>query len=513
MAKPKTRRTVLKELAIGATALLASDAFAESVVPSSQRKRISMFAYNTPESLGIESSAILAFIEAAEKQLDSLHSFVLVRHGQVAAEGGWSPYGVRTPHMLFSLSKSFTSTAVGLAVSEEHLTVEDRVVSFFPNDAPSQPDENLAAMRVRDLLTMTPGHDKDTLPALFGREDGNWAKAFLSQPVEHKPGTHFVYNSGASYMLSAIVQKVTGKKVRDYLEPRLFGPLGIKGAPWETCPRGINTGGWGLTVSAEDIARFGKLYIQKGMWEGKRLLPEEWVKAATSKQVPNGSGENSDWEQGYGYQFWQCRHGAYRGDGAFGQFCVVLPEKDAVVAITSGMGDMQAVLNLIWQHLLPGMKSDTLPESSAASEVKAKLARLAFPPQSGSASSAIEKQVSNRSYAFETNDQKIKSAALQFGDKQCVLTVQNDRGEHKIPIGNGHWIKGETALLNKDSQKVAASGAWTDPNTYVMKLCLYETPFVQTLTCQFEDNQVTLGMKANVGFGPTEAPKLVGRAA
>ncbi|MBW7461807.1 serine hydrolase, partial [Paenibacillus sepulcri] len=152
----------------------------------------------------------------------------------------------------------------------------------------------------------------------------------LAAPVEHEPGTHFVYNSGATYMLSAILQKVTGQTLLEYLQPRLIEPLGIKGAAWDVCPRGINVGGWGLNVTTEDIARFGQLYLQKGMWNGQRLLTEEWIAEATSSQISNGDGGVNDWAQGYGYQFWRCRHGVYRGDGAFGQFCIVMPEQDAV---------------------------------------------------------------------------------------------------------------------------------------------------------------------------------------
>ena len=174
--------------------------------------------------------------------------------------------------------------------------------------------------------------------------------------MPHKPGTHFLYNTPATYMLSAIVQKVTGITVLDYLRPRLFEPLGIENPQWDTSPQGISLGGYGLSVRTEDIARFGQLYLQKGVWMGKRLVPSAWIDAATTRQTSSGSNPTSDWEQGYGYQFWRSRHGLYRGDGAFGQFCIVMPEQDAVVAITSGGRDMQAVMNLVWEKLLPALQ-------------------------------------------------------------------------------------------------------------------------------------------------------------
>jgi len=273
---------------------------------------------STPEEQGVASSGILSFISAAESL--ELHGLMLLRHGHVLAEGWWSPYGPDLRHMLFSLSKSFTSTAIGLATAEGRLSVDDPVCSFFPDALPEEVSENLAAMRVRHLLTMSTGHAEE--PRLMERNDGDWVKGFLHAPVAHVPGTLFLYNSPASYMLSAIIQRVTGQRLLDYLHPRLLEPLGIAEATWETCPKGINTGGWGLSIKTEEIARFGQLYLQQGVWNGRRLLPQGWVEEATARQVSCDEGRRGDWAEGYGYQFWRSRHG-YRGDGALGQYCVV----------------------------------------------------------------------------------------------------------------------------------------------------------------------------------------------
>ncbi|MFT5129213.1 MAG: CubicO group peptidase (beta-lactamase class C family), partial [Rhodothermales bacterium] len=162
----------------------------------------------------------------------------------------------------------------------------------------------------------------------------SWPAVFLGQPVTHQPGSCFRYNTGASYMLAAILHQVTGKPLVDYLGERLFEPLGITDYSWETDPCGVNTGGYGLKIRTEDIAKLGQLYLRKGLWNGKRLLSETWIAAASSRQIDNGSNPKSDWNQGYGFQFWICRHGAYRGDGAFGQYCIVMPKQDSVIAIT-----------------------------------------------------------------------------------------------------------------------------------------------------------------------------------
>ena len=349
---------------------------------------------STPEAQGISSAALLKFVEEADREIDAMNSVMLVRHGQVVAEGWWTPYAPEDRHMLYSLSKSFTSTAVGMAIAEGKLSLDDTVLSFFPDDAPAEPSDNLKAMRVRDLLTMSTGHhEADIQKFSFTATDEPLTKKFLAMPVAHKPGTHFVYNTPATYMCSAIVQKVTGEKVADYLRPRLFEPLGIEEPIWGDSPQGVTLGGFGLNVRTEDIAKFGQLYLQKGKWQDRQLLPADWVELATSRQVSNGSNPASDWEQGYGYQFWRCRHEFYRGDGAFGQFCIVMPQYDAVLAITSGVRDMQAVMSLAWEHLLPAMGSERLPEDAAAQEsLKSRLAALQLRPPAGSPTFTARRQ-------------------------------------------------------------------------------------------------------------------------
>lgn len=318
---------------------------------------------STPESQGVRSSGILDFIQAADKEVDSIHSVIIVRHGKVVVEAWWAPESADKQHVLWSLSKSFTSTAVGMAVEEGLIDVHDRVLKYFPDKAPDNPSKNLQAMRVRDLLTMSTGHQEE----LRMREvDGPIVEAFLHAAVPHTPGTHFKYNTPATYMLSAIVQEVTGQTVLEYLKPRLFEPLGIENPRWDASKEGISLGGYGLYVRTEDIAKFGQLYLQRGKWNGKQLIPESWVEMATSKQVANGSDPENDWHQGYGFQFWRCRHGAYRGDGKDGQFCIVFPKQDAVVAITSNTRDMGGEMNLVWKHLLPAFADSALPENPEA---------------------------------------------------------------------------------------------------------------------------------------------------
>jgi CubicO group peptidase (beta-lactamase class C family) len=457
---------------------------------------------STPEAEGVAPSALLAFVEGAAK-IDSLHGLVILRHGRVVLEAGWAPYEPGGRHELYSLSKSFASTAVGLAVAEGRLTIDDPVLKFFPGDAPAELSANLRAMRVRDLLTMTAGHETEISSA----PDRITAKAFLAHPVPREPGSHFKYNTPATFMLSAIVQKLTGQTLLEYLGPRLFEPLGIRGASWDPNAEGVSLGGYGLRVSTRDIASFGQLYLRRGDWNGRRILPESWVDLATSKQVPNGTNPASDWAQGYGFQFWRCRHGAYRGDGAFGQYCVVLPEQDAVIAITSGLKDMQAVLNLAWERLLPGFKSGELPSDPAGrAALEAALSRLQVRPAQGSAAPAAA--IEDRVYRFGANDAGIESLAWTGS----ALRLRRMGKDLEIPAGRGTWVPGRASWGAYADEPGAASAAWSSGDTLVLRQCLTETPYVLSWTLRFSGSELALTVEPNVGFGGAKKVTLSGRA-
>jgi len=464
--------------------------------------------HSTPERQGVASSAIRQFVEAVESQIHEIHSFMLLRHGQVIAEGWWSPYEQEHPHMLFSLSKSFTSTAVGLAVTEAHFSIDDPVMSFFPEEVPVERDDLLSAMCVRHLLSMSTGQAVDTWSHMVDRPDGNWIKGFMEVPVVHTPGTHFVYNTGATYMLSAIVQKTTGMKLIDYLQPRLFEPLGIDGATWQESPQAITAGGIGLSTKTEDIAKFGQLYLQKGMWQGRQILPEAWVEAATSAQISNSDGVQPDWTQGYGYQFWRCRHNAYRGDGVFGQYCIVMPEQDAVLAMTSGIDvfDMQQPLDLVWEILLPAMQPHALPDDKAAQDaLSKKVSNLSMKPVQGQGSSPIVTQISGQTYVVDPNELGIKTITLSFDGTDCSVTVKTAVGEEMILCAYGKWQQGQpTALFRQpllfDHTPITTSGAWTDEQVFTMRVLLYETPFCYTLVYHFDGDEMLIEAHVNVSL-------------
>lgn len=297
---------------------------------------------------------LTSYLEAT-KDLD-IFSIIVLQHGEKVGEYHRELERVRPQ---YSVTKSFTSTALGIAVDEGLLSLEDRVIEFFPEDIPECPSDNLKNLRVKHLLKMAVGHDNGYLMAdgSFGTKprgellEENWIKYCLNQHFPYKPGEKFIYNNAAAYLAGVIVQKLSGELLEDYLMSRLFQPLGISKPTWEKCPRGYNFGAGGLELKVSDLSKFGKLYLQKGNWKGTQLLSEEWVKEATSKQIDTDN--RGDWGQGYGYQFWMGEHNSYRADGKYGQYCIVLEKEDAVIAINSHATHVRRILENLWVEIWP----------------------------------------------------------------------------------------------------------------------------------------------------------------
>jgi CubicO group peptidase (beta-lactamase class C family) len=475
---------------------------------------------STPEAQGVSSAALLDFVKAADTKVDSFNSFMLVRHGHVVAEGWWGPYSAENPHWLYSLTKSFTSTAEGLAIAEGKLHLDDQVIKFFPDEAPALPSKNLLQMRVRDLLTMTAGHDVKTVEDFRYHTPDSPIKRFLAFPVDHKPGTLFVYNSPGTLVQSAIVQKVTGMTERQYLQTRLFDPLGFGNPEWGSTEQGVTVGPSELCIRTEDIACFGQMLLQKGRWNGQQLVPSGWIEAATSKQVSNGSDPTSDWDQGYGYQFWRCRPGFFRGDGAFGQICFVMPQYDAVLAITAGTADMQAEMNLVYDKILPGLHDGVLaPDDEGDAALSHATAALTIHSPATGPESPLARQISGKTYYFSDNSKKIASVTVLQEDGVTKLKITGE-GFDGAPIAVGHdaWAKGQTRFGTDfnpvepflSQQQVAAIGGWTSRDTFTAKLCYYGTPYALTLQLQFGGELVVLTGDYNLAFKPHPLPLLVG---
>lgn len=459
---------------------------------------------STPEMQGISSAGIARFLEAIKASRQEFHSLMILRHGNVVTEGWWAPYSSEHRQQLYSLSKSFTGTAIGLAVSEGLLTVDDPVIKFFPDYLPAEVSDNLAALKVRHLLSMSVGHGKDSILLLEASPAGvPWEKTFLSLPVVFKPGSQFMYNSGASFMLSAIIKKVTGKTAQEYLKPRLYDPLAIQNTTWGENWEGINMGASHLRMPTEDIAKFGQLYLQNGVWQGRQIISKDWVSQASSKQMENGKNDSS-WGYGYGFQFWLNPPGGFRADGAFGQYSMILPELDAVVAITSESIDTKTTMQIIWDVLLPEMKVAPLPTNKAAHQtLLTELKALKHDPPQLAASSSLAEKISGKEFMLDQNPFNVKSVSFRFTRDTCIFTLKEE-GKPDIVIANGinQWIrKGNLkpsahslfSLRRIDFDSiVAASAGWQNENTLQLTWRYIETVHGDSLICTFNEDKVNL---------------------
>ncbi len=504
-----TRRQFIKQIGAGSAGfVLLSNISHASLLH--QPPGAQTLPRSSPEAQGVSSEALLRFLTAIENSGQEFHSIMIVRNGHVIAEGWWAPYSAEHKQQTYSFSKSFTSTAIGFAADENLLSVEDPVITFFPDLLPSVISENLAALKVKHLLSMSVGHAKDSILFLEQSPKGTpWAKTFLSLPVVEAPGSKFMYNSGASFMLAAIVTKVTGKTAHEYLTPRLFEPLGITGSTWTTNPDGINMGASHLRMKTEDMAKFGQLYLQKGKWKGQQILSEAWINAATSRQISTGN-NNSSWGYGYGYQFWLNPPGGFRADGAYGQYSMVLPEQHTVVTITSESMDKEKTMHLVWDNLLPAMQGSALPANKAQNNnLQLKLKALAYEPPKGQSQSPLAKTISGKTFMLEKNPFNAKSVSFRFDDNKCIFTLkEDDKRDIVITNGMNHWIRKDNrkpeahslfSLRRIDFDSiVAASATWKDEKTLLITWRFIETVHGDSLTCSFEGDQVKINFLFSV---------------
>jgi CubicO group peptidase (beta-lactamase class C family) len=451
----------------------------------------------------VDADGISAFLDAVDDI--ELHSLMILRHGHVIASAWWEPYGPDRPHLLYSLSKSFTSTAAGLVVAEGLLDLDAPVLSYFPELDADITDPRSRAMLVRHIASMASGHLTDTWPATPEKEPSQPVRRFLRMPPDRDPGTVFTYNQSCTYTLASIIQRVTGQPLIAYLRPRLFDPIGIDVAGWDEFPPGQVLGFTGLYATTDAIARLGELYLRNGQWHGHQVVPGEWVAEATRSHVATRPDATPDWRQGYGFQFWMSRHG-YRGDGFCGQFCLVLPEQDAVVAITAGTGNMQGILDAVWTRVLPAFG---IPDTSAT--------RIG----AADADAALAKRLARLRLATHATPECPRGSWPGAASAPIVLTPADGSCEalpslRRVRVADRNVTLCEDTLsvelhLDEDDWHVtdspvpaAARGGWADPDTLVVDVVFLEFSHRLSLRCSLGDR--TFSARWNIApLGETDS--------
>jgi len=442
-----------------------------------------------PSAAGVDARGILRFLEVIDANpAFRPHGLVMLHNGLRIAEGWWAPYTREHGHLVYSISKSFTASAAAIARHEGLLDLDATVLSYFPELDAEITDPRSRSMTVAHIAAMSSGHLTDMIVPAYELDPSNVVRGFLLLPPDAEPGTVFAYNQPCTYTLAAIVQRVTGSTLLDYLRPRLLDALGIDEADWLEYPAGRNIGFSGLRVTTDAIARLGELYRRRGLWGGasgeQRLIDEDWIDLATRAHVATPGMGVPDWEQGYGYQFWMSQHG-YRGDGAFGQFCVVVPESGLVVAFTSETVLMQEVLDAIWDHVLPAIGAPGDPADDLL--LAERLAGLRREPlrTTGQAPDAgwSDRRFAVKSHATPppTGDPRVVEVRVVAGTGAGVewhLELGDAHGALEIPFASGEWIASEP-----DGIPVTASGGWSASGDLDVQVLFLDTPHTLKVHC------------------------------
>jgi CubicO group peptidase (beta-lactamase class C family) len=411
---------------------------------------------SVPSAERMDAKSVMALLDRLEKRSVECHSLMVVRHGRVVAEGWWAPYCRDRPHLLYSMTKSFTSIAVGFAVADGLLGLDDRIVDVLADHVPAHVSRQARQLSVHHLLTMTTGHRADTLEDAWGLEPADLVKGFLRIPAQDPVGTRHAYNNPTSFVLARMVERVTGRSVPDLLDDRLFGPMGVRHAEWDRVASGATFGFTGLHLTTEAVAAFGEVLLRHGRWRGEQLIAREWPELATKRHVDTMQTEDgwrtTDWLQGYGYHFWMSRTG-YRSDGAMGQYCLVIPEHDLIVAMTAAAPDMRVPLEALWDCLLPGMDVAGSPKDDWA--LAERMLLLSLPRVTGDSGPGRS--------ATAVIDASTGQSALPHGTSVAIDPVDGgwrvrfDTGETVVNVDVGHGAWRESAPLGRP---VIATGAW-----------------------------------------------------
>lgn len=419
--------------ALSIAVMLALSATAQTSLPRS-----------TAAEQGIDPRAVISLVDSLQALPDTeIHHLMVVRNGYVVAEGHSAPFKAGEVHTLFSCSKTITSLAVGIAIDENRLRLNDRMATFFPELMSDTISEGLASLTVRHLLTMDAGAKMTTDMRKMG---DSWENYFLAVPglgTDHR----FRYNSFCTYMLSAIVQRVTGQRLVDYLGSRLFQPLGITRYDCEESPSGVCTGGWGMRLDVESMAKIGQMMIDGGIWQGKRIISEEWISQMGDVQIEWLIGDKpSDLNQGYGYQMWRCLEpGVIRADGAYGQYIILDRSRRLVVAMNglSINGNSYKELQCIWHQLIPGVKGSPLKtDKKIEKQLNSRLQSMRLPTLKGS---KAHKRLAPISLTFADNETGIRAVALSRLDNgDLQLTVATADGcSNTMPLAYNGWAYGK----------------------------------------------------------------------
>ena len=392
----------------------------------------------------MNNKVLFQLLEAAEGM--GLDSIAVSKKGKPIMSAYQYPYQKDQPHVMYSATKSVISTLAGLLIDQGELSLDRSVLSYFPEHTPENPSPHKDAMTLKHLLTMTTGHECDSLNAIMQAKSSDWVKVFLNQPVPLSPGSKFVYDSGASYIITAIMSRVLGCSVRDFADEKLFKPMAITNYSWQTCPKGIHIGGWGLYLTTDDMMKFGQLFLNEGVYGDRRLIPLWWVKEATTKHSHPDDG-------GYGYQWWMMPWG-YCAAGMGGQKIYIVPEHDLIVAVTmSGTGDFNdapdTMMNdFILKALKDGSEADENRYGKMLQELVANMKK--GPQAKPMICSRNSREIQKKTFEFPAPT-PLHSLMVDIKESSGILTMEwmdQFKSKHKTSLAFGLDNQYRTSSFN-----------------------------------------------------------------
>lgn len=460
------------------------------------------FYYSRPERQGVSPHTIMRFLDLCEAQLDSLYSFAVVKGTTIAVEGYYEPMQPQHLKMTHSVSKSMNALAVGVAIGDGKLRLDDRMVDFFQDELPEQRDSRIDRITVRDLLMMAASSVATS--AAFSNVEGSWRTFYFKSIPYDEPGEYFSYDTGAAYMLSCIVTKVMGQNSLAVLQERIFGPMGIEGTHWLEDKDGNNTGGWGFYVKAEDMLKIGRLILNYGAWEGRQLIPEWYMREATAKQIDTFRNPGTGWGYGYGYQFWRFPENTFGYFGAFGQLLVCSPEKDMYVVTTGGCSreENRRLLTIITETFFAESSDKPIPYDDEAYRVmETRLAKLKLPPALGEKLAQNEEKWFDRDY--RGTGQEITELHFERKNGDTIGVSMKFREERiSFLAGHGNWITGEGLPLDTPLHTIHSfSYGWVGENHLSIKQYMCNTTYCKVYDILFSQSGIEMTVTQNMAIG------------
>lgn len=380
----------------------------------------------------VKASSVEAYIRKAHENNNHVRALQIIKGGELMVRLAPAPYEPDMKTLLYSLSKSYTSIACGICIDMGLLSPDTKMCELFADKMPAELTDWHKEMTLSDLLSMQSGHDGCVLYKMRWADDS--IKAFFEQPLKYEPGTVFAYSTGATCVCAAAVERVTGKKISDFLYEKMFSVMGIEKPSWAECRDGQTLGGTGLYLSNDDLAKFATMLINKGVYNGKRIVSEEYIVSASSKHASNGDNGTDDWAAGYGYQFWMNARGGYRGDGAFGQLCLVFPETDTVAVLQSESADMNLGFMYIYELL-----NNLYGNEGSIEDVKKLCSEMYITDKHDGFNDDI-------SFEVGENEVGIKGIRL-FGEKLLHVELDTDYGKKEFVCGNGEYLQNHVMLM------------------------------------------------------------------